>query len=95
MNYGTSFARIILTTCWIYCLFSVCAMVMQAMGKATAATVVNLSRNAYVFIPVMYLMSAVSGMNGIVWAIPVSDVISMLIAAFVLKRTIRSCFTGR
>jgi multidrug efflux pump len=92
MNYGISFARIILTTCWIYCLFSVCAMVMQAMGKATAATIVNLSRNAYVYIPVMYLMSAIFSMNGIVWAIPVSDVISMIIAAFVLKRTIRSCF---
>lgn len=95
LGYGTYFARIILSTCWIYCLFSVCAMVMQTTGNATASTIVNLSRNAYVFIPVMYLMSAVFGMDGIVWAIPVSDVVSMIIAALVMKRTIRSCFADK
>lgn len=92
VGYGTTFARIILTTGWIYCLFSVCALVLQAMGRATASTIVNLSHNAYVFIPVMYLMSASFGMNGIVWALPVSDVICIIISAIVLKHSIKSCF---
>lgn len=92
VGYGTTFARIIMTTAWLYCLFSVCALVLQAMGRATASTVVSLSRNAYVFIPVMYIMSSIWGMNGIVWALPISDVISIIIAVFALKHAIKSCF---
>lgn len=92
ISYGTDFARIILTTCWIYCLYSVCSMAMQAMDQPIASMVVNLCRNSYVLIPIMYLMSAIFGMNGIVWAMPVSDVISIVIAILVLKHTIKSCF---
>lgn len=94
VEYGTSFARIILSTCWIYCIYSVCSMVMQSMDKATASLVVNLSRNAYVFIPVMYTLSAVFGMTGIVWALPVSDIISVIIAIVIMRRSIESSFAN-
>lgn len=92
IEYSVSFARIILVTGWLYCLFYVFALALQAMGRATASTVVSLSRNGYVYIPVMFLMSALFGMNGIVWAIPVSDVISIIIAVIALKYATKSCF---
>lgn len=91
---GVSFARIILLSVWLYSLFSVLALVLQAMGRAAASTVVNLSRNGYVFIPLLYIMNKAFGMYGIVWALPVSDVICVIIAAIVLKRAIRACFGG-
>lgn len=95
IGYGTTFAKIILTTCWIYCLYSVCSMAMQAMDKATASMIVNLARNAYVLIPIMYLLSAIFGMNGIVWAMPISDIISIIIAILVLKYSVDKCFHTR
>lgn len=92
VGYGTSFARIILSTAWLYCLFSVLALVLQAMGRAVASTIVNLSRNAYVLIPALYLMHAAFGMYGIVWALPVTDVICVILAAIVLQQSIKHCF---
>lgn len=95
MNYGVSFARIILTSIWLYCIFTVLSMSLQAMGRATASTVVNLSRNAYVYIPVMYIMAAIFGMNGILWAIPVTDVICIILSVVVLKSATTKCFAEK
>lgn len=67
-------------------------MSLQAMGHATASTVVNLSRNAYIYIPIMYIMGAIGGMNGIVWAFPVTDVICIILSVVVLKSSIVKCF---
>ena len=89
VTYGVDFARIILTTLWIYCLFTVCGLVLQAMGRATASLVVNMSRNGYVFIPILFLMSAGFGMKGIIWAYPVSDVISIVITVLILIPAVR------
>lgn len=91
-GYGVTFARIILLSAWIYCIFTVLSMSLQAMGHATASTVVNLSRNAYIYIPIMYIMGAIGGMNGIVWAFPVTDVICIILSVVVLKSSIVKCF---
>lgn len=69
-------------------------MAMQAMDRPTASMVVNLCRNSYVLIPIMYLMNGIFGMMGIVWAMPISDIISIVISIFVLKHTIKSCFSS-
>lgn len=70
-------------------------MVLQAMGRAAASMAVSLSRYAYVFIPVLYLMHAAFGMYGIVWALPVSDVICAILAAVVLRKSVKRCFAER
>ena len=92
VTYGVDFARIILTTLWVYCLFTVCGLVLQAMGRATASLVVNMSRNGYVFIPILFIMSAGFGMKGIIWAYPVSDLISIVITVLILIPAVRKCF---
>ena len=92
ISYGIYFARVILITLWLYCLFTVCSMALQAMGNATASLIVNMSRNAYIFIPILFIMSGLFGMNGIVWSFPISDIICVIIAGVVLLRAIKNCF---
>lgn len=53
ISYGITFGKILLSTGWLYCIFQVCALIIQVMNKPGAALAVNLSKNAYVFIPVL------------------------------------------
>ena len=94
INYGVTFGKILLSTAWIYCVFQVCSLVIQVMNKPGAALVVNLSKNAYVFIPVLYISAAVGGMNGIVWSMPIADVISTVIALAVMFYCMKKCFAS-
>ncbi len=90
INYATQFTRIVLWTSPIVGMFYVMANTIQAMGAAVQALVLNLSRQGFVFIPVLFIMKAIMGMNGLVWAQPVSDIISFAIAIWLLVYTFKS-----
>ena len=92
IRYGVTFGKILLTTGWCYCIFQFCSLMIQVMNKPGAALVVNLSKNAYVFIPALAITSRLGGMNSVVWAMPVADVISTIIAIPVTVCCIKKCF---
>lgn len=94
VSLGVSFARIIMMTTWLYGLFNVIAMVIQAMGRSVASLIVSMSRNCYIFIPLVLILSKTVGMCGVVWAFPVSDVVCIVIAAAVLGYSIQKCFAN-
>ena len=60
---------------------------LQAMGTATAALVINVSRQGIIFIPALFILKAVMGMTGLVWAQPVADVVSLVIAYVLYMNT--------
>lgn len=92
--YGVTFGKILLTTGWCYSIFQFCSLLIQVMNKPGAALVVNLSKNAYVFIPALAITSRLGGMNGVVWSMPVADVVSTIIAVPVTLYCIKKCFAG-
>lgn len=94
IGYGVTFGKILLTTGWCYCIFQFCSLLIQVMNKPGAALVVNLSKNAYVFIPALAITSRIGGMNGVVWSMPVADIISTVIAVPVTLYCIKKCFSG-
>lgn len=49
-------------------------------GAATAALVINVGRQGIIFIPVLFILKVAMGMNGLVWAQPMTDVVSLVIA---------------
>jgi multidrug efflux pump len=53
---------------------------IQAMGKGFPSLVIAVSRNGLVYIPAVFLLNALFGFNGLVWALPLSDVISAIMA---------------
>ncbi len=87
IQYGVEFARIVLWTSPLVGMFYVLTNTMQAMGAAVEALVINLSRQGYVFVPFVFILRAIIGMNGLVWAQPVADVISFVIALLLLIMT--------
>lgn len=75
-GYAVQFARILLTTSFLFGVFYVLSNALQAMGAATPALIINLSRQGLIYIPALFIMKAAIGVTGLVWAQPVADLLS-------------------
>ena len=88
-TYAVQFARILLSTSFLFGVFYVLVNALQAMGAATPALLISMSRQGIIFIPALFILQAVVGMTGLVWAQPVADVLSILIAAILFGKTMK------
>lgn len=90
-DYAVQFARILLSTSTLFGVFYVLTNALQAMGAAVSSLVINLSRQGLIYIPALFILKAVVGINGLVWAQPVADLLSIGLAvalyAITLKKT--------
>lgn len=80
LDYAVQFARILLTTGPLFGLFYVLSNALQAMGAAVSSLVVNLSRQGLIYIPALFLLRALMGVTGLVWAQPAADLLSLTLA---------------
>lgn len=88
-GYALRFARILLTTSFLFGVFYVLSNALQAMGAATPALIINLSRQGLIYIPALFLMNAAIGVTGLVWAQPVADLMSTALVAVLYVVTVR------
>ncbi len=86
-DYAVQFSRILLTTGFLFGVFYVLTNALQAMGAATAALIINISRQGIIFIPALFILKFLIGMTGLVWAQPVADVLSLVIAYILYIKT--------
>ena len=80
-DYAVAFTNILLTTSILFGLFYVLCNSLQAMGAATPALIVNLSRQGIIYIPALFILQAWLGVTGLVWAQPVADILSTILVA--------------
>ena len=88
-DYAVNFVHILLTTSFLFGIFYVLGSALQGMGAATAALIVNLSRQGLIYIPALFILEAAMGMNGLLWAQPVTDLLSTALVAALYVRTSR------
>ena len=55
-------------------------MLLQTTGRVVGASILAMARQGLMLIPAMYLLSLIFGMNGLVWAQPVADTLSLIIS---------------
>jgi len=67
---------------------TVSGLFMQSIGKPVHATWISLSRQIIFFIPAQFILSAVFGLMGVLWATPIADTLAFTLA---LILTIREC----
>ena len=79
-DFGCQFSRILLTTSFLFGVYYVLTNTLQAMGAATPSFIINLSRQGLLFIPTLLLLESILGLNGLLWAQPVVDVLSLVLA---------------
>lgn len=90
VEYAGTFLLILLTTSSLVGVFTVLVSILQAMGKALASLIVNVSRQGLIFIPSLFILSKFLGVNGIVWSQPVSDVVSLVLGFAACLKAIRN-----
>ncbi|MCQ2386797.1 MAG: MATE family efflux transporter, partial [Clostridia bacterium] len=88
LDAGIHFTRILMSTAWLIGAFAICQNSLQAVGAATPALLASLFRQGVIFIPAVFIMKAIIGMDGLIWAQPVADVLSLAVIIFMLLRKI-------
>lgn len=88
-GHAVKFARILLTTSFLFGVFYVLINALQAMGSATASLVISLSRQGIIYIPALFILQALMGMTGLAWAQPIADILSTILAAALYIKTFK------
>lgn len=91
-EYAYFFSQVLISTSVISSILFVVAAALQAAGAATIALIINISRQGYVYIPLLFVMGNAWGMNGLVFAQPVADVIAFVIAIILYKIAAKKFF---
>ena len=79
-----TFTRIMLSTAWLFGFFYVFLNALQAMGAATPSFIISVCRQGVIYIPSVFIMGSVIGINGLVLAQPVADVLSLIMVVALL-----------
>ena len=93
-DYAVTFARILLCSSFLMGVLYVLTNALQAMGAATEALIINVSRQGIVFIPAVFILKAILGITGVIWAQPVADFLSLFITVILYVRTSRKMMAG-
>ena len=56
LSLGIEFSRIMLTTSFLFGMFYVLSNALQAMGAATSALIINMSRQGIIYIPAIFIL---------------------------------------
>lgn len=89
--YYTDFAmrafRVYLCMMIFACINKACFIFLQAMGKAVSSTVLSMIREIVFGVGFALLLPVFFGLNGVLYSMPVSDILTFVIAAFLIMRT--------
>jgi len=88
-DYALQFTNILLTTSFLFGVFYVLANALQAIGAASAALVINLSRQGLIYIPALFILQNIMGVTGLVWAQPLADLLSTVLVCLLYCFTLR------
>lgn len=87
VGYGQIFQRIICITGPCISVTLIILTIFQSMGKKVQPFIVSFLRKGSIDIPIMFIMNAWVGVNGIVWATPISDFLAMVISILIFIPT--------
>ena len=92
-SYYTDFAirafRVYLCMMIFACIDKACFIFLQAMGKAVESTVLSMIREVVFGVGFVLLLPVWFGLDGVLYSMPVSDVLTFLVAAVLIAQTYR------
>lgn len=60
------------------------AVTVQAMGKGGFSLLISVSRQGLFYIPILYTLNGLLGLNGLIYAQPIADALAFILTAIVL-----------
>ena len=98
-SYYTDFAikafRIYLCMMVFACVNKACFIFLQAMGKALESTVLSMVREIVFGVGFALLLPLRFGLDGVLYSMPLSDILTFMIAAFLIWQTYKELKEGR
>ncbi len=98
-SYYTDFAikafRIYLCMIIFACINKACFIFLQAMGKALASTLLSMVREIVFGVGFALLLPVFFGLDGVLYSMPVSDILTFVIAAFLIRYTCKELNSGQ
>lgn len=90
-SYYTDFAlrsfRIYLCMIILACVNKACFIFLQAMGKAAESTALSMVREVVFGVGFAILLPVFFGLNGVLYSMPLSDILTFIIAAYLIVKT--------
>ena len=97
-SYYTDFAlrsfRIYLCMIVLACVNKACFIFLQAMGKAAQSTALSMIREIIFGVGFALLLPVFSGLDGVLYSMPLSDLLTFVIALILIRRTYRELNAG-
>ena len=91
--YYTAFAvrafRIYLCMMVLACVNKACFIFLQAMGKAAESTALSVVREVVFGVGFAVLLPKFFGLSGVLYSMPVSDILTFALAAILIAKTYR------
>ena len=92
-SYYTAFAvkafRVYLCMMVLACVNKACFIFLQALGKALASTMLSMFREVVFGVGFALALPLIFGLDGVLYSMPVSDVLTFLISAIIIVKTYR------
>ncbi len=67
---------------------------LQALGKAMESTIISLTREVIFGVALPIVLPVFFGLDGLLYSFPVADILTAIIAAFIIRRTYKELNTG-
>lgn len=91
--YYTDFAvrafRVYLCMMVLACVNKACFIFLQAVGKALASTMLSMFREVVFGVGFALLLPAFMGLDGVLWSMPLSDILTFVISVIAIFCTVR------
>ena len=87
--YGTQMLRALIISGPIVGIMFIFINVLQGLGKAIPSLILSISRHGLVFIPLIYLLNRIAGLNGVVYTQPITDFVTSIIGVSIYLAVMR------
>jgi Na+-driven multidrug efflux pump len=89
-KFGAKFFRISFFFTWINCLQPITSTFFTSIGKSIKGVFLSLTRQILFFVPLLLVLPLIFEMNGILYAAPVADLLSAVVAILMAMREFRA-----
>lgn len=83
---GEQFIKVIIMSLPVLGILMLITVTFQAVGAARPSLILSIARQGFVFLPVLIIGNYFFGMNGLVYAQPLSDIGAVILAIFLFRK---------
>ena len=94
-SYGNAANTVVFPLTVIACVNKACFIFLQAMGKALESTILSMVREIVFGVGFALLLPLKFGLDGVLYSMPLSDLLTFLIALFLIIQTYRELRTEK